>query len=94
MCLIGWVQTQNQPSDYTVLGDGDVICLTFDQNEATVTWEGHLTHWGRVTHIFVSKLTIICPDNGLSPGDDAKPLPEPMLEYCWLDPWEQTSMKS
>ena len=26
-----------------------------------------LTHWGRVTHICVSKLTIICSDNGLSP---------------------------
>ena len=27
-----------------------------------------LTHWGRVTHIFVSKMTIIGSDNGLSPG--------------------------
>ena len=27
-----------------------------------------LTHWGRVTQIFVSKLTIIDSDNGLSPG--------------------------
>ena len=27
-----------------------------------------LTHWGRVTHIFVSKLTTIGSDNGLSPG--------------------------
>ena len=27
-----------------------------------------LTHWGRVTHISVSKLTIIGSDNGLSPG--------------------------
>ena len=26
-----------------------------------------LTHWGRVTHICVSKLTIIGSDNGLSP---------------------------
>ena len=26
------------------------------------------THWGRVTHICVSNLTIIGPDNGLSPG--------------------------
>ena len=26
-----------------------------------------LTHWGRVTHICVSKLTIISSDNGLSP---------------------------
>ena len=27
-----------------------------------------LTHWGRVMHICVGKLTIICSDNGLSPG--------------------------
>ena len=27
-----------------------------------------LTHWGRVTHICVSNLTIIGLDNGLSPG--------------------------
>ena len=27
-----------------------------------------LTHWGRVTHICVSKMTIIGSDNGLSPG--------------------------
>ena len=27
-----------------------------------------LTHWGRVTHICVKKLTIIVSDNGLSPG--------------------------
>ena len=26
------------------------------------------THWGRMTHICVSKQTIICSDNGLSPG--------------------------
>ena len=31
---------------------------------------GHyvLSHWGRVTHICLSKLTIIASDNGLSPG--------------------------
>ena len=29
---------------------------------------GCLTHWGRVTHICVSKLTSIGSDNGLSPG--------------------------
>ena len=27
-----------------------------------------LTHWGRVTHICVSKLSILGSDNGLSPG--------------------------
>ena len=28
----------------------------------------HLTHWGRVTHICISKLINIGSDNGLSPG--------------------------
>ena len=32
------------------------------------TADGRLTHWGQVTHICVSKLTIIGSDNGLSPG--------------------------
>ena len=27
-----------------------------------------LTHWGRLTHMCISKLTIIGSDNGLSPG--------------------------
>ena len=30
-------------------------------------WTNPLTYWGRVTHICVSKLTIIGSDNGLSP---------------------------
>ena len=25
--------------------------------------------------------------------EDAEPLSEPVLEYCWLDPWEQISVK-
>ena len=31
-------------------------------------WVTGLTHWGRVTHICISNLTIIGPDDGLSPG--------------------------
>ena len=31
-----------------------------------------LTHWGRVTHICVSKLTIIGLDNGLSSADQGQ----------------------
>ena len=40
----------------------------------TGTWKGSKqiyygsTHWGRATHICVSKLTIIGSDNGLTPG--------------------------
>ena len=33
----------------------------------TYSEEFSLTHWGRVTHICVRKLTIIGSDNGLSP---------------------------
>ena len=37
-----------------------------------------LTHWGRVTHICVSKLIVIGSDNGLSPG-----WPRHYLNQCW-----------
>ena len=30
--------------------------------------DSELTHWGRVTHICLSNLTIIGSENGLSPG--------------------------
>ena len=46
-----------------------------------------LTHWGRVTHICVSKLTIIGSDNGLSPGR------RQAIVYCLFDPQEQTLVK-
>ena len=35
---------------------------------ATYQSDRRLTHWGRMTHICVSKLNIIGSDNGLSPG--------------------------
>ena len=40
-----------------------------------------LTHWGRVTHICVSKLTTTGSENGCRLVG-AKPLSEPMLVYC------------
>ena len=39
--------------------------LSVNRNPGLYCW---LTHWGRVTHICVSQLTIIGSDNGLSPG--------------------------
>ena len=44
--------------------------VTFEQWDF-LHWQGDiiiLTHWGRVTHICVSKLTIIVSDNGWSLG--------------------------
>ena len=38
-----------------------------------------LTHWGRVTHICISKITIIGSDNGLSPWT----APSHYLNQCW-----------
>ena len=41
------------------------------------------TYWGRVTHICVSKLSMIYSDHGLAPARFT--LSEPILEYCSLD---------
>ena len=49
----------------------DIIALQKGQVFAsTYTLEAWIKviHWGRVTHICVSNLTIIGSDNGLSPG--------------------------
>ena len=43
------------------------ICHRNPNEEVTLSMLS-LTHWGRVTHIYVGKLTIIDSDNGLSPG--------------------------
>ena len=40
---------------------------TFVLIEVRWTWP-FFTHWGRVTHICINKLTIVGSDNGLSPG--------------------------
>ena len=40
----------------------------YRQSATTMVLTGTLTHWGRMTHICVGKLTIIGSDNGLSPG--------------------------
>ena len=37
------------------------------RSQVLTMWYCVLTHWGRVTHICISKLTIIGSDNGLSP---------------------------
>ena len=47
-----------------------ILCVSL------VYFETLLTHWGRVTHICVGKLTIICSDNGLSPYRRS------VLKYC------------
>ena len=47
------------------------MCVTRPQWVKMHFWQVQsldLTHWGRVTHICVGKLTIIGLDNGLSPG--------------------------
>ena len=50
-----------------------IIPLSPKMTETDEGWQpllsgGALTHIGRVTHIYVSKLTIIGLDNGLAPG--------------------------
>ena len=55
---------------YTVCGGGPRLCSggSRENHSHWATSQCSLTHWGRVTHICVSKLIIIGLDNGLSPG--------------------------
>ena len=45
-----------------------ISCSTHPYDKVIARLVNYLTHWGQVTHICVSKLTIIGSDNGLSPG--------------------------
>ena len=60
---------------WKVYGITCVFCAKFQNDWSNMTSSANemsrdfrLTHWGRVTHICVGNLTIIDPDNGLSPG--------------------------
>ena len=48
----------------------DVTVAVLSSTDTVVddTMYNSLTHWGRATHLYVGKLTIIGSDNGLSPG--------------------------
>ena len=48
-----------------------IMILSTTTDQALTYWAlviNALTHWGRVTHICIGNLAIICSDNGLSPG--------------------------
>ena len=52
-----------------------------------------LTHWGRVTHICISELTIIGPGNGFSPRRH-QAIIWTNADICYFEPEEQTLVKS
>ena len=59
-----WRQYPSSPKGWGVKSMKiNLIC----RNE-TLSFTNAITHWGRVTHICVNKLTIIGSNNGLSPG--------------------------
>ena len=69
-----------QMSWYSTLIDTLIAYLFIDR----------LNHWGRMTHICVSKLTIMM----VFPLAGAKPLYESMLEYCQSDHCEKNQWKT
>ena len=57
-------------------------CIMYnDIHLNNIIW--HLTDWGRVTHIWVSKVTIFCSDNGLVGLVGAWLAPSHYLNQCW-----------
>ena len=64
--IMVWHQTGNR-----LFSEAMMVLVTdasLSPNELIPSLFTLLTHWGRVTHICVSKLTIIGSDHGLSPG--------------------------
>ena len=78
---------------YPVINVCNKKTKTYNVPRATTTISYCLTHWGRVTHICVGNLTILVQIMACRLAG-SKPLSEPMMEYCQLDPKEQTSVKS
>ena len=68
---------ENSPSTFY---KDDITLLEFVKNHNRHVLQSLLTHWSRVTHWCVGKLSLVqimaCRLDG------AKPLSEPMLEYC------------
>ena len=72
---MNWIQTYAFLSNIIKSGNRFVASPNRKQTLFYVPWTvkdgthgAALTHWGRVTHTCVSKLTTIGSDNGLSPG--------------------------
>ena len=74
-------------TDADLLSIGD-LWIDFEKFESRYVWDLNvLTHWGRVTHICVSKLTTISSDNGLSPGG-RQAIIWTNAEILLMNPWE------
>ena len=69
ICNTMWIKIQQYNNLFSNAWFGglhkNTICC---QDRTKIKHNAGLTHWGRVTHICVSKLTIIGSDNGLSHG--------------------------
>ena len=76
ICEVLWHSTENNFTNawanvlYNEFGNYTFkITLTSPRGQwVNIVHIHHLTHWGRVMHIWVSKLIIIGSDNGLWPG--------------------------
>ena len=64
--LIAWLLRQND--DVASFWCNNDVHVTSCDHWAVSATHPVLTHWGRVTHICVGKITILGSDNGLSPG--------------------------
>ena len=51
---------------YPSFDSTQIVCISISHERGPYSFS--LTHWGRVSHLCVSELTIIGSDNGLSPG--------------------------
>ena len=68
-CQVKYTKIQSWFKRITTRQDVLVSYRSVSTLRSSLCWQlNALTHWGRVTHICASELTIIGSDNGLSPG--------------------------
>ena len=60
--------TRNKWQTFVYTRDGRGLCYNISVDRIImIIYYDNITHWGRVTHMCISKLSIIGSDNGLSP---------------------------
>ena len=67
ICVYDFTTTISCSKWFQCIGYDYVACMDYMDPDICCP-QKILTHWGRVTHICVSKIIIIGSDNGLSPG--------------------------
>ena len=91
ICSLNLVKICERVCELCVMFHPDTQTNKRQTNKNLASNESASTHCGRVTQICIKNKSPLLQIMAW-PLFGAKPLPEQMLTYCWLDPWEYVSI--